>query len=276
MNDHSRILGVSVRGWIALIVVSTVCAMSMGAIEVKEPLYTLAGLVVGFYFGQSHKPQTQKDEKSPVKTLPLIIIAALLSVLPCTSRAQTTNAIPDLMPAGTAGQITAGFKDWLDNHEAALTASNYVIAPYATISVSGDSPEKFGGGIFVGYRVTDFAYAGVGLDWLGQLTMPSGNIQLKADVKPFAWLGFATNFVVRPFVIGGLATPIGGAADNNWSLATIAGGGASIPVAKLSSRVTASLGGAFVNWSNCGVYSGNRAEIFASFHLNRLGLAASP
>ena len=52
-SDHSRAFGISVRGWIAIIVVLTVCAMSVGKIEVKEPLYTLAGLVVGFYFGQN-------------------------------------------------------------------------------------------------------------------------------------------------------------------------------------------------------------------------------
>lgn len=55
-TDHSRIFGVSLRGWIALGVVLTVCAMSVLMIEVKEPLYTLAGLIVGFYFGQN-KPK---------------------------------------------------------------------------------------------------------------------------------------------------------------------------------------------------------------------------
>jgi hypothetical protein len=29
--------------------------MSLTMIEVKEPLYTLAGLIVGFYFGQDKK-----------------------------------------------------------------------------------------------------------------------------------------------------------------------------------------------------------------------------
>lgn len=54
-NDHSTIFGVSIRGWISVIVVLTVCAMSMGKIDVKEPLYTLAGLIIGFYFGQNPK-----------------------------------------------------------------------------------------------------------------------------------------------------------------------------------------------------------------------------
>ena len=46
---------ISLRGLIALVVTTTVCAMSLTMIEVKEPLYTLAGLIVGFYFGQDKK-----------------------------------------------------------------------------------------------------------------------------------------------------------------------------------------------------------------------------
>lgn len=55
ITDHSTLWGVSIRGWIAAIVVLTVCGMSMLKIPVNEPLYTLAGLVVGFYFGQNPK-----------------------------------------------------------------------------------------------------------------------------------------------------------------------------------------------------------------------------
>lgn len=58
IRHDSRILGLSVRAVIALIVIITVCAMSLLLIEIKEPLYTLAGLIVGFYFGQNQKPAT--------------------------------------------------------------------------------------------------------------------------------------------------------------------------------------------------------------------------
>jgi hypothetical protein len=49
-------LRLSLRGFIALTVTTTVCVMSLTLVEVKEPLYTLAGLIVGFYFGQDKKP----------------------------------------------------------------------------------------------------------------------------------------------------------------------------------------------------------------------------
>jgi len=54
-NDNSMILGISLRGWIAMIVILTICLMSGLQIDIKEPLYTLAGLIIGFYFGQNPK-----------------------------------------------------------------------------------------------------------------------------------------------------------------------------------------------------------------------------
>ena len=57
-QHHSIAFGISIRGWIAMIVIGTVCFMSIRETTIKEPLYTLAGLVVGFYFGQNpNKPK---------------------------------------------------------------------------------------------------------------------------------------------------------------------------------------------------------------------------
>lgn len=54
--DESKIFGVSWRGWLAFIMISTVCAMALLKIEVVEPLYSLTSLAIGFYFGS----KTQK------------------------------------------------------------------------------------------------------------------------------------------------------------------------------------------------------------------------
>jgi hypothetical protein len=62
VNDTSRIFGLSLRGWIAFIVIYTICLMSLIGLEVKEPLYTLAGMVVAFYFGQE---KGKKDSSTP-------------------------------------------------------------------------------------------------------------------------------------------------------------------------------------------------------------------
>jgi hypothetical protein len=54
-SGDSKVFNVSIRGWIALFVVSTVCAMGLTQIEVKEPLYTLSVAIVSFYYGQNLK-----------------------------------------------------------------------------------------------------------------------------------------------------------------------------------------------------------------------------
>lgn len=51
-SEESTLFNVSIRAWTLLLLVLTVCIMSVIGIEVKEPLYTLVGLAVGFYFGQ--------------------------------------------------------------------------------------------------------------------------------------------------------------------------------------------------------------------------------
>lgn len=55
MNTESKIFGISLRGAICLIVVLTVCAMSGLGIKIEEPLYTMVGSMIGFYFGQKEK-----------------------------------------------------------------------------------------------------------------------------------------------------------------------------------------------------------------------------
>lgn len=52
---ESKVYGVSIRGWLAVILVSTVCIMSGLGIEVKEPLYSMVLLAIGFYYGQKTK-----------------------------------------------------------------------------------------------------------------------------------------------------------------------------------------------------------------------------
>jgi hypothetical protein len=60
-SPDSKAFNVSIRAWICLLVVLTVCYMSVAQIEIREPLYTLCGMVIGYYFAQSKKqsPETK-------------------------------------------------------------------------------------------------------------------------------------------------------------------------------------------------------------------------
>ncbi len=49
----SQLMSVSVRGWLTLITVLTVCFMEIFKIGVSEPLYSMSLIMVGFYFGQN-------------------------------------------------------------------------------------------------------------------------------------------------------------------------------------------------------------------------------
>lgn len=51
MADESRFLGISWRGFLALIVIATVCFMSFYGMKVEEPLYSLVLVISSAYFG---------------------------------------------------------------------------------------------------------------------------------------------------------------------------------------------------------------------------------
>lgn len=48
-------LGLSVRGVVVTLMVITVCVCSVMKLEVKEPLYSLAFVAIGYYFGQTQR-----------------------------------------------------------------------------------------------------------------------------------------------------------------------------------------------------------------------------
>lgn len=54
-NPDSSLFGVSLRAWLSASVIVTVCVMSIMNKEVVEPLYGLAQMAIGFYFGQKLK-----------------------------------------------------------------------------------------------------------------------------------------------------------------------------------------------------------------------------
>jgi uncharacterized RDD family membrane protein YckC len=68
-DETSTMFGVSIRAWLALLIVGTICAISVlhayatvrlvlegtlrpEDLKIGEPLYSLGGMALGFYFGQ--------------------------------------------------------------------------------------------------------------------------------------------------------------------------------------------------------------------------------
>ena len=54
-NGESKLGGVSVRGWLAAVIICTVCGMSFCGMKVQEPLYSLVLVISAYYFGQKTK-----------------------------------------------------------------------------------------------------------------------------------------------------------------------------------------------------------------------------
>ena len=64
----SLLFGVSMRAWLALVIVFTVCAHSLTeticnalrgeASMIEEPMYSMAVMTLGFYFGQKTQTKT--------------------------------------------------------------------------------------------------------------------------------------------------------------------------------------------------------------------------
>ncbi len=50
--QESRLFGVSGRGWLAFIMIVTMCVMSIIGKEIADPLRSAVLLTIGFYFGQ--------------------------------------------------------------------------------------------------------------------------------------------------------------------------------------------------------------------------------
>lgn len=146
-------------------------------------------------------------------------------------------------------------------------ATNWAAVPYLTYAPDIQSDHKVGGGLLALYNVNEYVGAGLGLDWLGQFNLVSGNVTLRLPVHPLAFIGseWAKNFTVTPFGIGGIATPLGGAGEDNGRAAGIFGGGASFEVLKLAGGQV-STGAAVVNWTEAGDYSGNHYQIFLSWN----------
>lgn len=141
-------------------------------------------------------------------------------------------------------------------------ATNYSFEPYATYAPSAPHNRQWGGGMLAIYNVNNYLGAGIGADYLGQFTMVSGNIQLKVDTTPLAFLGgFATNIVVTPFALAGVGTPLGGSSSGPISITDVGG---AVSFGHLwGGRFNTGL--AWGQWSNAGLYSGTRYHLFAGW-----------
>lgn len=149
------------------------------------------------------------------KTGLTVLMAAVLAMgMAMPVEAQTSGPPPDtnsLSSGSLIGAVPSNLWDYV------TTGTNYWVAPFTTIAVDSKS---FGGGIAVGYKVSELVNPVLRLDYFnGSVYMPSLTAQLQA---PRSILG---KIPVTPFGIAGMGTPIAGAGLQNGTAVTILGAG---------------------------------------------------
>ena len=149
----------------------------------------------------------------------------------------------------------------LDTFKPLITASNWIVVPYATYAP--DAPTKIGGGVLALYNVNQFVGGGVGVDWLGHFSLVSGNLSLKYPINVNL---FGKSYTLSPFALGGVATATGGAGSNNGGISTIEGAGVAADKLFTLWGGQVGLGVAMINWTGAGDYSGKHYQGFLSWH----------
>lgn len=105
------------------------------------------------------------------------------------------------------------------------TGTNWLVAPYGIFV--DDDVNSYGAGIGAFYKISDYALTGMRLDYVAdELAMPSINAQLQIPIRAF------NKVTVTPFVVSGLATPLGGRGEDNGQVVGIIGSGLAVGVTK--------------------------------------------
>lgn len=185
------------------------------------------------------------------------ILTALLAVsIGLTIQAQTSTPTSTVLAAVKSSGI--------------LNSTNYAIEPYLTYAPKlAVSTAKVGGGVLAIYNLNSYVGAGLGVDYLGQFSLVSGNATLKLPVNVGKYINkytpitsaWASNLTVTPFALGGIGTPLSGSPN---SISTIEDVGAYLEVGHLWGGKF-NVGACYGQWNNAGDYSGKRYHLFAGW-----------
>lgn len=136
-----------------------------------------------------------------------------------TNTVQVLNYVP---PSTNAPVISGPVQDAWD-FVTTQGSTNWMIAGYGIYSIDS---KKWGGGLGVGYKLSDFVVPTIRLDYLAnEIWMPSGNLQLQVPITLF---GKVTTI---PFAFAGVATCVSGTGSQNGTAVGMLGIGMAARVA---------------------------------------------
>jgi hypothetical protein len=151
----------------------------------------------------------------------LIVVIGLTATLSLSVLAQDAKTPP---PISTNG--VADFSFWQDTINWIAEGTNFIVVPYGIVT-SGDRRYDAGGGVALAYAISDYVVTGMRFEYLNKaFYQASFSSQLQVPITLFR------KFTVVPFVLGGVAVPFGGGAQDPGSVQGIAGTGLAVRLTK--------------------------------------------
>jgi hypothetical protein len=108
-----------------------------------------------------------------------------------------------------------------------INATNVAVTAGADVMTSGQEKGKVGFDLLAFYDLNNYTALGGGLDYMGQLNLFSGNVQLKLPIHPLTTFGL-TNFTATPVITAGIGSAFAGAGTDNGGITTIYNGGLAV------------------------------------------------
>lgn len=198
-----------------------------------------------------------------MKKLIAVIMLALALATPVV-QAQTNDATNSVTVTNSSNNVweqTLAAFTW----ESLASITNWAIEPYLTYApdIKGTS-SKVGGGALILYNLNNYMAGGVGIDYLGQFSLFSGNLTLKLPIPVSRYIELPKpfdNLTIVPFTLGGIATPMSGESESPIMVWDV---GAAIKFGHLWGGQF-NTGAAYGAWENAGDYSGKRYHIFVGW-----------
>lgn len=198
------------------------------------------------------------------KLVTILSLFALATILfgAFKSKGQDISLTNGISAISSNPTIQGGLQQIVD---AAMTATNYGVAPYFTYAPSLKSGDKYGAGLLGVYNVNNYAGIGLGVDYLGQFSLISANVTFKLPVKPFqSWTTspqWLRDVEVVPLGLLGTGKPM---SNGGSGAATIWDTGGMIHFGHwLGGQF--SVGATYGAWDNAGDYSGHRYHAFVGW-----------
>jgi hypothetical protein len=146
-------------------------------------------------------------------------------------------------------------------------ATNWAVEPYFTYAPKSPSA-KVGGGALVGYDFTQNVGLALGIDWLGQFSLVSGNVTLQAPfhlstIFPSSLVSSLSlsNVIISPFALAGVGTASSGGGSFNGAVSTIEDAGAYVKFGHFLGG-QANVGVSYGQWTGSGQYDVKRYHAF--------------